>query len=689
MGGGKDRKRGLSRRDFIKVVGAGGGGLLASGAVPVAAQDKPGARVLGPDKVPCTLKVNGREHALHFEPRTTLLNALRNKLDLTGPKEVCDRGACGACTVWLDGRPVNSCMMLALDAEGGDITTIEGLARGDKLNPVQAAFVEKDALQCGYCTPGFVMSMAACLRDRPKATLDEVKQGCAGNLCRCSAYTQIFEAAQAVVRGDTFDTNVSKLSGDALREHLEKEGVPRLDAPAKVKGEARYTSDQKPPRLLHARTLNSMFAKASVEGEPDLEAARKVPGVQHVEVINRNPGIGAPVALAAADDPQAADEALAALKIRLRPEPAGRDVDKIFRDNLKADPAKEGLTYFIQTVQHCPLEGHGCMAHWQEPVALFQESTQGIHAARGAMAQALRMEPGKLRAVVEHVGGGFGCKISPWSDAPRAMRLSKDLGVPVLYMENRETVLANGGGRNLAIVADGRQVRLGLQGYGTMPALRAPGTPQARFVADLRLDWEAEQAGVDPLDYRKEKDAAHAEWYDQGAKAIGWERRQKKPGSAAGPVKRGLGIGYGKFQSGEGVDFAEVEVDVEIGVVRVKKMVVVFGGGWINRRGAISQITGGTIMGLSWCMFEERMMDRAVGGMMNPNLEFYKVAGPVDIPEIQVILRGSHGNAGGIGEAPVCAVAGAIGNAIHNATGAWVTRQPFVPRNVLAALKAR
>ena len=137
-----------------------------------------------------------------MEPRTTLLSALRHHCDppLTGTKLVCDRGNCGACTVLLDGEPVVSCLVLAADAAGREIRTVEGLAAGDELTPLQEAFCEEDALMCGFCTPGFVMAITACLERNPAAGLEEVKAACAGNVCRCGTYPHIFNAAHAAVR---------------------------------------------------------------------------------------------------------------------------------------------------------------------------------------------------------------------------------------------------------------------------------------------------------------------------------------------------------------------------------------------------------------------------------------------------------------------------------------------------------
>ena len=189
-----NEKPSFSRRSFLKSAGVSAAAttIVGAGERAVAAPS-----VLGPDAVPVRLKVNGAPTSVNVEPRVTLLEALRNQLDLTGAKPVCDRGGCGACTVLLDGAPIVSCLMLAADAEGHEITTVEGIGTPEKMSALQAAFVEKDAMQCGFCTPGFVVSGTALLARNPHPTLDEIKAGLAGNLCRCGTYGRIFEAVQA------------------------------------------------------------------------------------------------------------------------------------------------------------------------------------------------------------------------------------------------------------------------------------------------------------------------------------------------------------------------------------------------------------------------------------------------------------------------------------------------------------
>ncbi|MCF6102705.1 (2Fe-2S)-binding protein [Mesorhizobium muleiense] len=203
QGSGGSTRSGISRRTFLKHGGtsAVGAALLEAGAAQAAvdgSMQDDANEVLGPGLIPIDLTINGRRVPVQAEPATTLVDVLRNHLGLTGTKIGCDRGACSACTVWLDGQPASSCMTLALDARGRNITTIEGLAEGGKLHPVQQAFIEHDALQCGFCTPGMVMSCAALIDRKPDAGIDEVKAAISGHLCRCGTYPNIFAAVLAV-----------------------------------------------------------------------------------------------------------------------------------------------------------------------------------------------------------------------------------------------------------------------------------------------------------------------------------------------------------------------------------------------------------------------------------------------------------------------------------------------------------
>lgn len=197
---GKGKKGSLSRRDFLRGTGAAvSAGVLVSEGL-LNAQGKPASSVQGPGAVPITLRINGKPRQLTVEPRVTLLDALRDYLDLTGAKRVCDRGTCGACTVVVDGKAMYSCAILAIDAQGREITTIEGLAPEGRLHEVSAAFVDHDAQQCGFCTPGFVMACTAYLNKASSPTEAQVNHALGGNLCRCGTYMGVRKAAVAAAQ---------------------------------------------------------------------------------------------------------------------------------------------------------------------------------------------------------------------------------------------------------------------------------------------------------------------------------------------------------------------------------------------------------------------------------------------------------------------------------------------------------
>jgi xanthine dehydrogenase YagT iron-sulfur-binding subunit len=201
----QDENRGISRRGFLKGAGFTAAGTALLNGVQAfssesAATTNPGVEEMGPGPVPVHIKINGKEQSLEIEPRTTLAEALRIHLGMTGTKVICDRGACSGCTVWLDKVPVNSCMTLAVDAIGREITTIEGISADGEPHPLQAAFVKHDAMQCGFCTPGMVMSCAALLERNPHPTEADVRHAISGNLCRCGTYPKIFAATLEAAR---------------------------------------------------------------------------------------------------------------------------------------------------------------------------------------------------------------------------------------------------------------------------------------------------------------------------------------------------------------------------------------------------------------------------------------------------------------------------------------------------------
>jgi xanthine dehydrogenase YagT iron-sulfur-binding subunit len=198
----KKKELSVERRDFLKKSSL----LAAIAAIPPSlakAADKGlDEKVAGYfEKMPLTLEVNGTKHQLSIEPRTTLLDLLREQLQLTGTKKGCDHGQCGACTVHVNGRRVLSCLSLAVMQEGKQITTIEGIAKGDQLHPMQEAFIKHDGFQCGYCTPGQIMSGIACIKEGHANSDDEIREYMSGNICRCGAYPNIMKAVADVKKG--------------------------------------------------------------------------------------------------------------------------------------------------------------------------------------------------------------------------------------------------------------------------------------------------------------------------------------------------------------------------------------------------------------------------------------------------------------------------------------------------------
>jgi xanthine dehydrogenase YagT iron-sulfur-binding subunit len=190
-----DPPRGVSRRAFIQSAGAG---AIATVALANAEASPPAEQaMLRPeDMTAVSLTVNGRTHRMLVEPRWSLLYVIRERLGLVGSKVGCERGECGACTVLINGQPRYACMTLALEAEGTDVTTVEGLMHGEALGPVQQAFVEKDAFQCGYCTPGQIVAAEGLLRANPNPDIDQIREGMSGNVCRCGAYGHICHAVE-------------------------------------------------------------------------------------------------------------------------------------------------------------------------------------------------------------------------------------------------------------------------------------------------------------------------------------------------------------------------------------------------------------------------------------------------------------------------------------------------------------
>ncbi|MBK7860965.1 MAG: molybdopterin-dependent oxidoreductase [Archangiaceae bacterium] len=366
----------LSRRGFLggASVTAATSALLDSAAAHAASGAEP---VSG--ATPITLTLNGAKKTLTVEPRTTLAAALRDSLGLTGTKVVCDRGACSACTVHVDGTPMLGCTLLAIELEGRKIVTIEGLAKGDALHPVQQAFIEQDAMQCGFCTPGMVMSCAGLLTKNKKPTEADARDAIAGNLCRCGTYPKVVAAVlqasgqkppptlelastalapdgqgrllgvvgTSLSRGEAPPAGEPQAWGTNAQLRLVGKPTPRIDGRQKVTGAARYTADVRLPGMLYARRVVSVHPHAKVKSI-DTSAAEALPGVKAVHVVERTlegaklrdpsqvkgeryPTIryaGQAVAAVAATTPELADQAARLVKVEYEPLPFTVDLEE-------------------------------------------------------------------------------------------------------------------------------------------------------------------------------------------------------------------------------------------------------------------------------------------------------------------------------------------------------------------------
>lgn len=484
----------VSRRSFIQTIGLSGAvGALNAGAESadhVRARGLQAPEVLGPGPARVHLRINGREQEFSIDPATTLLELLRSHSGLSGTKEVCDRGACGGCSVEVDGHLIASCMMLALDADGSRVDTVESLAGGEGLDPVQASFVRHDALQCGYCTPGLVMAAKSLLAKDPKPTLDQIKEGLSGNLCRCGTYTNVFNAVldasgQQPIRDpgpevaieagqpppeDMPTSNRSMNLGSSMADQ-----TSRLDAVAKVTGGAVFSRDRILPGMLYAAFVRCPYGRGRLLAY-DRDAALAVSGVLEVE-IDANEGIyhGQNVGHLVGESRLAVRRGLRALGARWAADPSATaitdranppaEVDAEHRAILDGADHVLEATYSTEVQTHSPLETHGAVVDHRGDSATVYASTQGTSSAADGLEEPLGLPRASYEVICEYIGGGFGSKLNgAGKEGILAARISRKFHRPVSVFTHRDEDHLDTGNRPSSRTL----VRIGYNNDGTV-----------------------------------------------------------------------------------------------------------------------------------------------------------------------------------------------------------------------------
>ena len=432
-------------------------------------------------KVPLTLKVNGKEHQLLVKPRQTLLAVLRDELGLTGTKLGCDDGACGTCTVTVNGVAARACRVPVEHVKGKDILTIEGLGTSERLHPLQEAFIEADAVQCGFCTPGTIMAAKALLDRNPAPTREEIAKALKNNLCRCTGYVSILDAiARAAELGRSVRSPQAE-GGASAQQHR------RADARDKVLGTALYAADLTMPGMVHGAVLRSPHPHADILQIDDSEA-RALPGVVAVVTAKDVPGlnrfgrakkdqrvladgrvrqIGDAVAAVAATSPEKAAQALSLIRVSYRPLPAIVDPADALKEgaplihddgNLLAERkigwgnAEAGLaqadlvvdeTYSTPFVEHAYLEPEAVLAYRDDQGRLVVRSaTQYSHLHRRAVCETMGLPPEQVRILPTVVGGAFGAKTDISCECVAALLVLKT-GQPVKIVYSRAESFAS------------------------------------------------------------------------------------------------------------------------------------------------------------------------------------------------------------------------------------------------------
>ncbi|HQQ94271.1 MAG TPA: molybdopterin-dependent oxidoreductase [Bacteroidia bacterium] len=465
-----------------------------------------------------TLTVNGTKHQVLAEEHESLAHVLREKIHLTGTKLGCEQGSCGACTVLADGAVIQSCITPAMRLEGSEITTIEGIADSEKLHPLQARFVEYGAIQCGYCTPGMVMSALAFLKENPRPSRDEIREAISGNLCRCTGYKKIIDAIEAYVK-DIAGLTEHKAEDPDLKFKMLGHGRPYLEASRKVKGAAEYADDIQIKNALHCKMLRSIHPHARIRAI-HTEAAQRLDGVKAVltgkdlpisfgvlpisqdetaMAVDKTRYAGEIVAAVAAETEAIAEAACKLIRVEyeaLKPffdmEESLNDIgahEKIhshtkFNNNVHkkaelrfGDQQKElagaahrlKMDFTFQGINHGFTEPHGATAWWDENGLSIITATQVPHYLHRFLAKVLQTPMNRIRVIKPFVGGGFGGKSDPFPHEMIISCLAKITGRPVKVRFNREEVFLTNHGRHPSRIS----MELGMSNTGEIAVLDA------------------------------------------------------------------------------------------------------------------------------------------------------------------------------------------------------------------------
>lgn len=445
-----------------------------------------------------SLRVNEVAYNLLIEEHDTLAKVIREKIQLTGTKIGCEQGSCGVCTVIVDGSPVQSCITPALKYDGSSVSTIEGVAKNGQLHPLQTKFVEKGAIQCGFCTPGMIMTSLSYLNENPNPTKQEVKEALSGNLCRCTGYKKIVEAVCEVAE-ETNGESITKKEGNEIAKYkMVGQGRPYIEAVKKVKGEAEFADDIRVKNALQCKFLRSTYPHAKINAI-DTSEAIKIEGVRLIitgeelpipfgvlpisedetaMAIDKTRFVGEIIAAVAADTEVIAAKACKAIKVDYTPIRAFLEMDESLEDvgndeqihshskfnknihkkaELRFGDQQEGLSkaditckvdFDFQGVNHGFTEPHGATAWWDEDGLTIITATQVPHYLHRYLAKVLEVPMSRVRVKKPYVGGGFGGKGDPFPHEIIISHMSRKLGRPVKVRFSREEVFLTNHGRH-------------------------------------------------------------------------------------------------------------------------------------------------------------------------------------------------------------------------------------------------